>query len=683
MRTLARLLLASMLLLGLTACPPRAVLVDGRTMGVDEAARYELENARARERAGDVAGAAEMYETVARRYADSVEADEALFGAGQAWEKVGQTMRARAAYELLLSRYPRSDKAALAQARVTELSAGDAALAAAVAAFEALPEEQKYGAAVRNAEQAEAAGNGLEAWRWREEALKRVPANQRAEAEAALTNLLRLLPPAEVENLRVDRESPAAPLLAWRQSQLHQERRDWDELEESLAAFVRDFPTHPLAAEARALLAKIEMRGEVAPTKIGVILPLSGPYKAYGEQIRTGIEFALRSQGAPLQPGQQPPPRIEVVYRDTRGDAEGAKAAIERLMYEDHVIAVIGGVITAEVDAAALAADELGLPFVGFSRTEGFAAASEWVFRDMLTNSAIADALVDFTMGTRGMRNFAVLHPEIEYGEEMRDLFWQRVEERGGKIRGVESYPQETTTFSEPIRNLVQKQNIVDRAEYQRKLNELRARGIKDARKRRNALEKIKASISPVIEFEALLVPDHWKTVALVAPALAFEDVITNWCDKKDIERIEKTTGQKVKPVMLIGGNTWNHRDLPARAGKYINCSVFVDGFHAGSSRPETVHFVGAFSAQHGRAPGMLEAYGAEAATVVRAVLEQVRPANRRAFQEALLSVNGLAGPMGPISVTEEGEIVHPLYLLTIDRGVIREADPTLADGAL
>src|SRR5690606_11456975 len=138
-----------------------------------------------------------MYETVARRYADSVEADEALFGAGQAWEKVGQTMRARAAYELLRSRYPKSDKVPQAQARVTELSAGDAALAAAVAAFEALPEGQKYGAAVRNAEQAEAAGNGLEAWRWREEALKRAPVDKRGEAETALTNLLQLLPPAE------------------------------------------------------------------------------------------------------------------------------------------------------------------------------------------------------------------------------------------------------------------------------------------------------------------------------------------------------------------------------------------------------------------------------------------------------------------------------------------------------
>ena len=189
--------------------------------------------------------------------------------------------------------------------------------------------------------------------------------------------------------------------------------------------------------------------------------------------------------------------------------------------------------------------------------------------------------------------------------------------------------------------------------------------------------------MSPVIDFQALFLPDQWKTVALVAPALAFEDVITNWCDTRDIERIEKTTGHRVKPVMLLGGNLWNHRDLPARAGKYVNCSVFVDGFHAGSSRPETVKFVESFRSAKGRAPGLLEAYGHEAAAVVRAVVEGKAPTTRRGFQESLLGVQGMPGPMGPVSVTETREIEHPLYLLTVDRGAIREADVTKPGGAL
>lgn len=670
MRILARFLLAALLVVGLTGCPPRSVLVDGRTMSVDDAARYELEKARARNAAGDHAGAAELFEEVARRYADSAEADEALFGAGSAWEAAGQPMRARAAYELLLSRYPRSDKAAQARQRVAALGGGaDAALAEAAAAYEGLPEEQKYAAAVQLAEQAEQAGNGLQAFRWREEALRRALPAQRGAAEAELVRVLEALAPTDVEALRVDERSPAAPFVAWRQSQLHHQRRDWDALESSLESFLARFPTDPRAAEARDLLARIARRGAVDPMKVGVILPLSGQYKAYGDQIRAGIDYALRGSS------------LQVVYRDTRGEARGAVEAIERLVYEDGAMVAIGGVITAEVDAAAVAADELGLPFVGFSRTESFGEGSEWVFRDMLTNSAVAEALVSWAMDVRGMRRFAVLHPEIEYGEEMRDLFWSRVEARGGEIRGVESYPRDATTFSEPIRALVQKQNVVERAEYQRKLAELKAQGITDARKRRHAIEKIKASISPVIEFDALFVPDHWKTVALVAPALAFEDVITNWCDTSDIRRIERTTGQKVQPVMLLGGNTWNHRELPIRAGKYINCSVFVDGFYAGSVRPETVRFVEDWTAWRGRAPNMLEAYGAEAALVVRTVLEQKRPRTRREFVEGIRSLQGLVGPMGPIAVTEQGEIVHPLYFLTIDKGAIRDLEAVEAEG--
>ena len=67
----------------------------------------------------------------------------------------------------------------------------------------------------------------------------------------------------------------------------------------------------------------------------------------------------------------------------------------------------------------------------------------------------------------------------------------------------------------------------------------------------------------------------------------------------------------------------------------------------------------------------------------MRAVIEGKQPTTRRAFQESLLAVQGLPGPMGPITVTEKREVVHPLYLLTVDRGAIREADVTKPDGAL
>lgn len=674
MRILARFFVGVALLVGLTACPPKMIHVDGRQMTVDEAARVEFENARAKVAAGDPARGAELFEQVARRYPHAPEADEALFGAGQAWETAGQRLKARAAYDELLSRYPRSDKADLARERIAALGGGnDEALARAREAYERLPQDRKFDAATQNASSAEAAGNGAEAFHWRVEALHRAPtAGGKSRAEAELKRLLGSLSALDVERLvdTVDARTEEAPLVHAQMAQIHHQRRDWDQLQSSLRDFLRRWPSDVWAPQARELLAKVEKRGQASPMKVGVVLPLSGQYRAYGQQLKAGIEYAMRGSG------------IQLVIRDSRGEAEEAAGQIENLVFEEHVIAAIGGILTTEADAAAHKADELGLPFFAFSRTEDFTGRSEWIFRDMLTNGQIADALVDFAMNGRQMKRFAVLHPELPYGEEMLQLFWERVEKNGGEVRKAESYAPDTTTFSEPIRKLVSRDQLENREEYLRKVRELRAQKL-DARQRRNAMERIRAGVSPQIDFDALFVPDQWKTVALIAPALAFEDVITNWCDTRDIERIEKTTGQKVRPVMMLGGNLWNHPELPTRAGKYVNCSVFVDGFHAASSRTETASFVESFNRAYGKNPGLLEAYAAEAGTVVRWVIENQRPQTHRQFRDMAAEVSGIPGPMGPITMGEQGDVLHPLYLLTVDRGSIREADPTLPGGAL
>ncbi|AKU93036.1 penicillin-binding protein activator [Vulgatibacter incomptus] len=672
--TVRLLVLASALLAGLASCVPPRATYNGVQMSVDDAARAQLDAARAKERAGDLAKAAELYEDLARRFPRADEADEALFGAGGVWEKLGKPLKARAAYETLLDRYPRSDKARLAEARISALGGGsDRELELAREAYGRLPEGQKLQRADELAQAAEKSGDADAALFWRKEAVARAttPA-QRDRAQEALRRLVEGLSAVDVERLadREDGSSPAAPLLSWQLALVHQQHRDWDALERALSSFLSRYPDHTYAAKARTLRDSVGNRGVVEPLNVGVVLPLSGPYKAFGQQLLDGIELATKGSG------------IRLIVRDDKGEPTDAAAAVERLFFEDHVIGILGGVLVTEAQAAAAKADELGIPIVSFSRAEKLVEGSEWVFRDMLTNGEMAEALASFAIERRGMRRFAILYPEIPYGTELRDLFDEHVSRHGGEIRGTQSYADKATTFSDPIRKLVGKENVTGRAEYQRKLAEIRAQNL-DARKYRNAVEKMRNSISPRIDFDALFIPDQWRQIALVAPALAFEDVITSWCDAADVDRTRRTTGQDVKPVMLLGANLWNHPELPTRAGKYVNCSVFVDGFHAGSERPEVARFVESFQHAKGRNPGLLEAYGFEASQVMRSSIEADRPTSRRALVDSLLRARDLPGPMGPTSVTGDRELRHPLFFLFIDNGTIREAHVDSPDGAL
>jgi hypothetical protein len=96
------------------------------------------------------------------------------------------------------------------------------------------------------------------------------------------------------------------------------------------------------------------------------------------------------------------------------------------------------------------------------------------------------------------------------------------------------------------------------------------------------------------------------------------EDIITNTCDPKEIEKLKKTTGKKeIRTVTLLGGNGWNSPkngdgvpQLVERGGKFVLCSVFVDGFYADSNHEATKRFMRSYG----------EAYKESTATLLDAV---------------------------------------------------------------
>jgi ABC-type branched-subunit amino acid transport system substrate-binding protein len=156
------------------------------------------------------------------------------------------------------------------------------------------------------------------------------------------------------------------------------------------------------------------------------------------------------------------------------------------------------------------------------------------------------------------------------------------------------------------------------------------------------------------------------------------EDIITNGCDRRDLEKIAKTAGKErreIKTVQLLGGNGWNFNELVERGGKFVNCAVFVDGFFAGSDRKETRAFVADYKKTVGKEPGLIEAVGYDTARILRSIIEVEKPQSRNALREALLRVKDFPGATGRTTINTRREAEKPLFLLTIDRGQIRELD--------
>lgn len=446
----------------------------------------------------------------------------------------------------------------------------------------------------------------------------------------------------------------ASPLIAAKLARVYYHLGDAERAEAYARRAVQG-PDGVWRAVGRQVLERLEMRSTVSPRKLGVIVPLTGRFKAFGAAVVDGINLATRGRD-----------NIEIVFKDSQGDPALAVQAVEELA-RSGAIAILGPVGTNEAAPAAVRAEELGVTMISLSRAEGITGIGDWIFRNSLTNSAQGAALARYAIEKLGVTRAAIFAPDIESGKEATGGFWSTLEAGGGEVRGHELYDHDQTTFSAPIKRLVARDNLADREGYLAEAQQIRA-AEKDPYRRRRALEELAKKQAPIIDFDVLLLPDYWRTATLIVPALAVEDIITNACDERELERIRKTTKRNIRPVTLLGTAGWNNPNLVTRGGRFVTCSVFVDGFYAGSEREVTRRFVDDFVDEYARQPNLLEAQGYDTARIARSILLDARPQTREAFRDALRAVRKFPGVTGDTTFTDEGEPDKPLFFLTVDR---------------
>jgi len=675
MRPLSRILVA--LCLTAAGCPKRLV-VNGQEMSEGEArarGQEELLRARAELTEAPPQKAAEGWEALATRLGEVPEAAEAWYQAGVAWRGLRRPDRASAAFGQLLARFPLAPQALSAKRELglSQLEEGRPkdALATLSSLYDKLPRGDRLPVARAAARAAERSGQAGQAVRFRAEAALQTEGAEREHELQLLVDDVDQLPFLEVARLRQElpADSPALPPVLLKLAKVRWHLRDADGAQAEARELASRFPGTSWAAEAQGLLDRLSRRSRVQPNVIGVAVPLSGRFKAWGEAILEGVAMGL-GEG------------FRLVVKDTRGEPDGAAQAIEELALAEGAIAVIGGVANAEAGRAAQAAQELELPILSLAKTERVTEAGPYVFRVMLTSEAQARAIAEWAMGKRGMRRFALFYPNIPYGLELAGAFWDEVEARGGEIRGAETYDHDRTSFAPLVKSLVGKLWLDERQDYAEQVKEL-FKEEKDPFRRRKALEKLRDRIAPVTDFDAVFVPDFARNVGYVAPALAVEDVVTATCDPKEVEKIRKTTGREdLLPVQLIGGNGWNDPALLERAGRYVECAVFVDGFYAASQRPDTRRFVEAFQQKYAHPPTILEASAHDAARLVRLGLEK-GAGSREALRAELARSRNVPGATGDLSFDERREVQKQLFFLTVEGKAVRELTAAELAGAL
>ena len=370
---------------------------------------------------------------------------------------------------------------------------------------------------------------------------------------------------------------------------------------------------------------------EVNAGRVGVMLPLSGALGVAGGRVYDGIRLALRHSLA-----KYPGLRIQLAVRDTKsaaGSAGEAAAVAAELIEKEQAIALIGPLITEAADSAAGVANRLETPMLTpFALRMRMNPDFPWVFRNSLTNRLQARGVAAYAIGQMGLRRFAVLYPAERDGIELTDAFTQAVENLGGEVVKIVSFPENATDFREQMLALGGMDD--------RRLN----------RRRRSLGLKRTDPYQIPLNFEALFVPVRHEQAVLIAPQLLFYNM---------------------RAARLLGGSGWNDPRLLEHGERYVEGAIFVDGFFAGAAEPGVARFVNGFKSVFGRAPDIFSALGYDAAQIIFAALAGGAK-TREDVRRYLAALRGFEGVTGLTDMGADGDALRQLFVLSVEKKKIR-----------
>ncbi len=366
-----------------------------------------------------------------------------------------------------------------------------------------------------------------------------------------------------------------------------------------------------------------------SPTKskysLGVLLPLSGIQKTFGEKALQGIQLALKERES-----KDKSPLISLVIRDSKTSPNELEKTIEEMVKVEKVIAIIGPLLGLDIDRAAKKAQELKIPLISLSQKVPTNLKGDFIFQNSLTPLEQIKRLVSFAIKEMKLRTFAIFYPNSPYGSHFKSLFQQEVLRMGGRVLGTVVYQEEQTDFRQEIKRFF-------RVEPLPKPKGTKGKG-----------EKFKQGIS----VDGLFIPDSHDRVGTILSQLSYYDM---------------------KGIIFLGTNAWNGPGLISLSGKDAEGAIFVDAF---SKTPAVKNFIDEFQKEYLRQPETLEAIAYDGAKFLREILQSKSPSSPSELKEELRRSHSFQGVSGLRGFGEDGKAIRTLSILRVKDSRIEHLSP-------
>jgi branched-chain amino acid transport system substrate-binding protein len=207
--------------------------------------------------------------------------------------------------------------------------------------------------------------------------------------------------------------------------------------------------------------------------KIGVIYPLTGPSASVGGELRSALELAadIINNGAPgiadlpFAQGKGLPnlkgAKVKLVFADHQANPQVGASEAERLITQEHVVAIVGAYNSAVTATASQVAERAGIPFLNAESSSATLTQRgfKWFFRTTPHDDLFVHNAFEFLSELekkKGIKigSIATLNENGLWGTETGKLQARLGPEFKYTIVKQVSYPSKTTQLTSEVQSL-------------------------------------------------------------------------------------------------------------------------------------------------------------------------------------------------------------------------------------
>lgn len=193
-----------------------------------------------------------------------------------------------------------------------------------------------------------------------------------------------------------------------------------------------------------ALAAATAGGAQAADLKVGMVLPLSGPFAAYGAQIERGARLYIQEHGDTVA-GR----KVVLIPKDDTGVApEVSKRQAQNLLIQDKVDILAGFGLTPSAFAVAPLATETKTPMIVMNAaTSSITTKSPYILRTSMTLPQVTAPIATWALAN-GIKTVYTIVADYGPGHDSEAQFKKTFTAGGGKIVGESRTPVKSPDFA-------------------------------------------------------------------------------------------------------------------------------------------------------------------------------------------------------------------------------------------